>query len=443
MRVLVVEDDKDFRELLINHLSRCGYQAEGAVDREEAFEMLEEKDYSVVLLDLFLPNGNGIDILRWTKENLPLTEVIVITGHGTIRTAVEAMKLGAYDFLTKPCSLKEVEIVIKKALESRGLKRENLLYRKEKKVSTDYGNYVFVSSAMKKVIEQVEKIACSDCPVLITGESGVGKEVVANLIHRNSDRAEKPMVTLNIASIPKELIEAELFGYERGAFTGADKGKEGFFELADGSTLFLDEIGEMEIPLQAKLLRAIETKRFYRIGGRREIESDVRVITATNRDLKKMVEEGKFREDLYYRLNVVEINIPPLRERKEDILPLAYHFLEQFSRKYSKDLEGFTKRAENALLDYPWYGNVRELKNVVERAVLFSEKEYIDAEDISCLFTEGHSKDKREFKTIKELEKEYILEVLKRVNFNKKKASEILGIPLRTFYRKLEAYGID
>ncbi len=305
----------------------------------------------------------------------------------------------------------------------------------------DYGGYVFSSPAMREVVEKVEKIACSDCPVLITGESGVGKEVIANFIHKNSDRADRPMVTVNIASIPRELLEAEFFGYEKGAFTGANRGREGFFELSDGGTLFFDEIGEMEVTLQAKLLRAIETKRFYRIGGRREIESDVRIITATNRDLRKMVKEGRFREDLYYRLNVVEIHIPPLRERKEDILPLAEHFLRHFSRKYSRDVEGFTKRAQRELLEYPWPGNVRELKNVVERAVLFTEGRLIDVGDISCLFSSGE--ERKGFKTIKEIEREYIIEVLKTVNFNKKKASEILGIPLRTFYRKLEAYGID
>jgi len=440
MRILVVEDDSDFRDLLVEHLGGLGYQVEGVASRGEGFRSLEEKDYSVVILDLFLPDGYGMDLLSWIKENAPLTEVIVITGHGTIKTAVEAMKLGAYDFLTKPCSLKEVEILVRKALESRGIRRENLLYKKEKRTSFHYEGYVFSSPAMKEVLDKVEKIACFDCPVLITGESGVGKEVIANLIHKNSNRADKPMVTLNVASIPRELLEAELFGYEKGAFTGADKGRAGFFELADGGTLFLDEIGEMDATLQAKLLRAIETKRFYRIGGRREIESDVRIIAATNRNLKKLVEKGAFREDLYYRLNVVEINIPPLRERKEDILPLAYHFLKQFSRKYSKEVEGFTKRAESALLSYPWYGNVRELRNLIERVVLFSEGKLIDEGDISCLFA-----DKNEavgFKTIDELEKEYIIEVLKTVNWSKKRASEILGIPLRTFYRKLKTYGI-
>jgi DNA-binding NtrC family response regulator len=441
MRILVVEDDQDFRELLVDHLKNCGYQAEGVSDGQEAFELLEKKDFSLVLLDLLLPDGNGMDLLRWIKENLNLTEVIVITGHGTIKTAVEAMKLGAFDFLTKPCSLREVEITVRKALETRGMRRENLLFRKERDLCVNYSDFIFESPKMKEILRFVEKVACSDCPVLITGESGVGKEVVATLIHRNSDRSDRPMVTLNIATIPRDLVEAELFGYERGAFTGADRSREGFFELADGGTLFLDEIGEMPPDLQAKLLRAIETGKFYRVGGRREIESDVRIIAATNRDIRDLIREGKFREDLYYRLNVVEIHVPPLRERKEDIIPLARHFLRVFSRKYSKPVKGFTKRAEDLLVSYHWPGNVRELKNAVERAVLFTENEYLDLEDLSCLFGPERGGNGGR-KTLKDLEREYILEVLKQVNFNKKRASEILGIPLRTLYRKLEAYGI-
>ncbi len=441
MKILVVEDDADFRNLLVDHLKNCGFSVDQARDGEEASEYLEEKDYHVVILDLFLPDRNGFDVLEWIKENLSLTEVIVITGHGTIKTAVEAMKAGAFDFLTKPCSLGELEITVRKAIESRGVKRENLLYRKERDISLDYSGLVFESREMREILASIKRIACSDCPVLITGESGVGKEAIANLIHKNSDRSEKPMVTLNIASIPRELLEAELFGYEKGSFTGADRSREGFFELADGSTLFLDEIGEMELSLQAKLLRAIETKKFYRLGGRREIESDVRIITATNRDLGQLVREGKFREDLYFRLNVVEIKVPPLRERKDDIIPLAEHFLGVFSRKYSRNIEGFTEPAKKALLSYPWYGNVRELKNAVERAVLFCEGTTIDTRDINCLTSAGEEKN-GEIKTIKEVEREYIIRVLREVNFNKRMASRILGIPLRTLYRKIEAYGI-
>ncbi len=442
MKILIVEDEKDFRDLLTEHFTSCGFEVEGVEGGKEAIELMEKKEFPVVLLDLFLPDINGMEVLEWIKENCPLTEVVVITGHGTIRTAVEAIKKGAYDFLTKPCSLKEIELTVRKALESRGLKLENLLYRREKNTVFEYEGFVFVSPVMKEILEKIERIACSDCPVLITGESGVGKEIIARLIHKKSERKDKPFVAINIASIPKDLIEAELFGYEKGAFTGATRSKEGFFELADGGTLFLDEIGELEPQVQAKLLRAIETKKFYRVGGRKEIESDVRIITATNRDIKKLVEEGKFREDLYYRLNVVEIHIPPLRERKEDIIPLAYHFLEKFSRKYSKKIKGFTKKAEEILLNYPWKGNVRELKNLVERLVLFANKEVIDEKDLSCLIYEDKQTQKV-FKPIREVEKEYILEVLKAVNFNKKKASEILGIPLRTLYRKLEYYNIS
>ena len=439
MNILIVEDEEDLRELLKEHLESSGHRCETASTKEQALRKLGNKNFALILLDLLLPDGNGMEILRWVKENSYLTEVVILTGHGTIKLAVEAMKLGAYDFLTKPCSLKEVEITVNKALESRHLKRENLLYRREKDIAS-YEGFLFVSPAMQEVINRIDRIACSDCPVLITGESGAGKEVIANIIHKKSDRADKPMVTLNTASIPRELVEAELFGYERGAFTGADRGKEGFFELADGGTLFLDEIGEMDLSLQAKLLRVLETKKFYRVGGRIEIESNVRIITATNRDLKKLVQEGKFREDLYYRLNVVEIHIPPLRERKEDIIPLAELFLQNFSRKYSKDIKGFTEKAKEAMLSYSWPGNVRELRNVVERAVLFSDRGFIDYKDIYCLFSTEQKRGK--FKTIRELEKEYIMEVLQQVNFNKKRASEILGIPLRTFYRKLEHYGI-
>ena len=441
MKILIVEDDRDFQTLLVDYLRGVGYQVDCAGVGEEAMSLLEEREYSVIILDLFLPDRNGMEILQWIKQNLPLTEVIVITGHGTIKTAVEAMKMGAYDFLTKPCSLGEVDMAVKKAIESLSIKRENLLFKKERSITFDYGEFVFESRVMKEILERVQRIACSDCPVLITGESGVGKEVIASLIHRNSDRADKPMVTLNIASVPKDLIEAELFGYEKGAFTGADRSREGFFELAHGSTLFLDEIGEMNAPLQAKLLRAIETKKFYRIGGRREIESDVRVITATNRDVSSLVKEGKFREDLYYRLNVVEIRIPPLRERRDDILPLAKHFLEHFSRKYSRPVKGFTERAVNSLLSYPWYGNVRELKNAVERAVLFCEGELIDTKDLACLMNSEEIANGGP-KTLKEVEREYIMKVLKEVNFNKKRASQILGIPLRTLYRKIDSLGI-
>ncbi len=437
MRILIVEDDRDFLELLKEYLSEAGFNVEACSLGKEAVKLLRDKDFALVLLDLFLPDMNGMEILKHIKDSSKLTEVVVITGHGTIKTAVEAMKEGASDFLTKPCSLEEIEITLRKCLEARDYKRDSLLLSRKGKLAS-YSEFVFESSLMKGILERINKISCADCPVLVTGETGVGKEVIAGIIHRLSDRVDKPFVALNVASIPKELVESELFGYEKGAFSGADRSKEGFFELAHGGTLFLDEIGELELSLQAKLLRAIESKRFYRLGGRKEIESDVRVIAATNRDIRELVKEGRFREDLYFRLNVVEIEIPPLRYRKEDILPLAHHFLKVFSRKYGKEVKGFTAEAEKLLLNYSWRGNVRELRNLVERSVLFAEGELIGASDISCLIPDEEESSGK----LEDIEKEYILKVLRQVQFNKKKASEILGIPLRTLYRKLEAYGI-
>ena len=438
MRMLIIEDDKSFSDILYEFFSTKNFKIDTAENGKEAFEKLKNSNYDVVLLDLLLPDINGMDILRKIKESSGITEVIVITGHGNIKLAVQAIKMGAYDFLTKPCSLSEIEITVRKAVESVSLKKENELYKKEKSI-TNYEELIFESPKMKEIVEKVERISCSDCPVLITGETGTGKEVIARLIHKKSDRSEKPFIALNVSAIPKDLVEAELFGYEKGAFTGATTSKEGFFELADKGTLFLDEIGELEQSIQSKLLRILETKKFFRVGGRKEIETDVRIIAATNRNLEKLVEEGKFREDLYYRLNVIEIRIPPLRERKEDIIPLAEYFLRIYSSKYSKELQGFSEEAKDILLSYPWYGNVRELKNVIERAVIFAEGNFITEKELSCLIRE---KERKASKKIDEIEKEAIIEVLKKTNYNKKKAAEILGIPLRTFYRKLKKYDI-
>ncbi len=376
---------------------------------------------------------NGMELLKRIKETNTNQEVVVITGHGTIKTAVEAMKLGAFDFLTKPCSLEEVELVVKKIDSMLSLKRENRLLKQEKRLMEE--EMVVVSPAMKKVIETVEKIACSDCNVLIQGESGVGKELVAKLIHKLSDRREKAFIAINVSAIPTDLLEVELFGYEKGAFTGANQPKEGFLELAKGGTLFLDEITELDLALQAKLLRAIEEKKFYRVGGRKEIEADVRIISATNRDIQKLIEDGLFRKDLYYRLNTVEIVVPPLRERKEDILPLAEHFLERFKRKYNKRIEGFSEGVKRLLLSYDYPGNVRELKNMIERAVLLCNEALIKEDHVGIQLG-------RKVESLKEIEKAKIEEALKKANFNKRKAAELLDIPLRTFYRKLKRYNL-
>jgi DNA-binding NtrC family response regulator len=433
MRLLIVEDEHDLVSLLKEYLEDKGYKVSIAEKGAQALELLERQGFDLVLLDLFLPDMNGIEILEKIKLSQPLSEVIVLTGHGTVKVAVDAMKKGAYDFLTKPCTLEEIETTLEKAYQSLMIKKENRLFKREKNLTEE--GFVFESPKMRELLKTVEKIACSDCPVLLVGETGVGKELIARMIHSVSNRREKPFVAINIASIPKDLLEAELFGYEKGAFTGATFSKDGFFELADGGVLFLDEISEIEPSLQAKLLRAIETKKFYRVGGRKEIESDVRIISATNRNLRELIKEGKFREDLYFRLNTFELYIPPLRERREDIIPLARHFLKGFSVKYSKNTKGFTQEAEKLLLSYSFPGNVRELKNIVERVCLLCDGEYIDEDDLAFLNVEEH-------KLLKELEKKKIEEVLKEVNYNKKLASEILGIPLRTLYRKIEKYNI-
>lgn len=433
MKILIVEDEAEYGWLLARFLSEEGYTTKHVLTGGDALDCIDKEHYDLVLLDLLLPDMDGMDLLKRTREGGGMQEVVIITGHGTIKTAVEAVKLGAFDFLTKPSSLEEIKLVVKKIESMLSLKRENSLLKREKMLMEE--ELIVESPAMKSVIELVERISCSDCSVIIQGESGVGKELVAKLIHNMSDRRDKPYVVINISAIPQELIETELFGYEKGAFTGASSQRQGFMELAKGGTLFLDEITELNLPLQAKLLRAIEDKKFYRVGGRKELESDVRIICATNKDIRKLVEEGMFRNDLYYRLNTVEIKIPPLRERREDIMPIVEHFLEKFCKKYGKKIRGLTRRAKDLLIYYDYPGNVRELRNIIERAVLLCDKDLIDEDHLGIIYN-------RKTDNIRDLEKEKIKDVLKRVNYNKKKAAELLGIPLRTFYRKLRRYNL-
>ncbi|SHK14249.1 sigma-54-dependent transcriptional regulator [Thermocrinis minervae] len=433
VRVLVVEDDTDFGSLLLEYLSNY-YTVDWVKTLKDAVDRLSTNSYDVAIVDVLLPDGNGVDILETVKSNQLGTEVVFLTGHGSIKLAVEAMKKGANDFLTKPCSLDDINMTVEKALETLRTKKENKLYKLEKALLEE--EYVFKSPKMKEVLHNISKISCSDCPVLLVGETGVGKEVIARLIHQLSPRKAKPMVVLNLASIPKDLVEAELFGYEKGAFTGAVQSREGFFELANEGTIFLDEVTDIPVEVQAKLLRVVEHKSFFRIGGKREIHTDVRLIAATNADVKKLIEEGKFRKDLYYRLSTVEIYIPPLRERPEDIIPLAEHFLRFYSHKYRKSIEGFTRQAKEELLSYTYPGNVRELKSIVERAVLFAEGRYITPQELCIPNTcQGTL-------TLKDMERQRILEALKLSGNNKKKAAQMLGIPLRTLYRKLRYHNL-
>jgi len=396
-----------------------------------------------------------MDVLRKSKEINPDAPVIMITAFGSPESAVEAMKLGAYDYITKPFKIDEIQLVINKALEKARLVEENIRLRRELKTKYGFDQLVGVSEPMRKIYELIRQVAPTSSNILISGESGTGKELVAKAIHYNSPRKNQPFLVVNCASIPETLLESELFGHTRGAFTGAYQAKRGMFELAHRGTILLDEIGELPASLQAKLLRVIETKTFRRLGGEDEIQVDVRIITATNRDLEKDVEQGRFREDLYYRLNVIHIHLPPLRERKEDIPILAQHFLEKYSRLLGKPVKKISEEAERLLLNYNWPGNVRELENVIERAVSLESGDVILPESLPekiqkkpqagdfvseiALPEEGLNLEK----TLEEIERKLIREALIRCGGNKTKASQLLGLSFRSFRYRASKLGVD
>ncbi|MCC6025519.1 MAG: sigma-54 dependent transcriptional regulator, partial [Caldimicrobium sp.] len=411
-------------------------------------------DFNVLLLDYKLPDGDGLEFLAYLKKNYPNIPTIMLTAYASVENAVSAMKAGAFHYLAKPLNLEELNLIVDKALKENKLIREISLLRERFKFLSDKElkiaeNIVAESPAMKKVLSLVSKVAETDAPVLITGESGTGKGVIARLIHQLSPAKEGPFLQINCAAIPETLLEAELFGYERGAFTGATHSKAGLFELAEGGTLFLDEIGDMPLSLQAKLLTVLQDKTIRRLGGLKEIKVNFRFISATNQDLEKMVEEGKFREDLFWRLNVIRINIPPLRERKEDIIPLAQHFIKKFNQKYRKEVQGLTQEAMLALLRHDFPGNVRELENRIERGIILAEDEYLTREDLG-LAPEGQTEEDLLDKLLK-LPLEEAVEFLERLRIEralkeakgvKVRAAEILGITERMLRYKIEKYGL-
>ena len=432
--ILIVEDERAQREALAGYLRKAGYDVVTAATGKEAFEVKSTPD--VVLLDLRLPDMEGIDLLKKLREMNPDTEIIVITAYGTVRTAVEAMRLGAFDYLTKPVDLDELLLIIGRALEKHERDLEVSFLKEEVEKFRPQTGLIGESPAIKEVLSMIYRVAPSNATVLITGESGTGKELVARILHAASPRKDRRFVAVSCAAIPESLLESELFGYERGAFTGATKPKPGKFELAHGGTLFLDEIGDLPISLQVKLLRVLQEKEVERLGSTVPRKVDVRIIAATNQDLRKKVEGGSFREDLYYRINTINIHIPPLRERKEDILPLAEFFLRKFSREMGKDIKGFDREARKALLSYQWPGNVRELINVVERAVVLTRKNIITA-DLLML-----EQLKSPFPTLEELEREHIKKALKISGGNLTRASELLGIHRNTLREKLKKYNL-
>lgn len=450
--ILVVEDETLQREILEDFLKKKDFQVYSAANISEAKEILRTKDLDLVLLDWRLPDGDGLELLSFIKENYPHLPVIMITAFASIEHAVTSMKKGAYYYLAKPINLEELLLLVERALKEHKLVMEvTLLKERLKYLSKDlfkeHEEIIAESPAMKKVLSVVYKIAETEAPVLITGESGTGKEVIAKLIHELSPRKEGPFIMINCAAIPETLLEAELFGYEKGAFTGAVHSKPGLFELAEGGTLFLDEIGEMPFSLQAKLLRVLQDNTFRRLGSLKELKVNFRLITATNRDLQKMIEEGTFREDLYWRLNVIHLHLPPLRERKEDILPLVNYFIERFNKKYRKEIKGVSQEALSALYHHPFPGNIRELENRIERGIILAEGEILTKEDLG--FGEVSGEKDNLVEKLMNLPLETAIETLEKIRIQraldeaqgiKAKAARILGITERMLRYKLEKY---
>ena len=436
IRVLIADDEKNIRELLRDELASTLTHVAAAESGPAALAELGRSDYDVLLLDLTMPQMDGMEVLKRLKSLDISAEVIILTANATVLTAVEAMKLGAYDYLMKPFKIAELVPIVEKAFEKKKLRTENLLLKTQVKKQSEVPTLIAESPVMREVVERAKKIAQSDFPVLITGESGTGKELIARIIHNASPRSDRSYVVINCGALPENMIESELFGYEKGAFTGAQARKPGLLEIAHQGTLFLDEIGDMPLPLQVKLLRVIETGSFYRLGGTREQQVSVRVISATNKNLKSGIEKGAFREDLYYRISALTVHIPPLRERNEDIVPLIEHCRSgnpAFKRKQ------FSKEALKILSGHAWPGNVRELQNVVHHVLLLSESDMVELVDLPCDLTGGQGIGSTR---LDDLEREHILRILKQAGGDRNKAAEVLGIHPRTLQRKLVEYGV-
>jgi len=442
VRVLIVDDEINFSSVVSEELTHGGFYVEQASDGKDALKLLQQGEYDVVLLDINMPHLSGIDVLKkFQRDDLP-PEFIMITGYASVQTAIEAMKLGAYDYITKPYRIEKLKTLIEKAWDKRRIRRENIILRT--KLKEDDMVIDTKSPLLLEILEAARKVALTNAPVLISGESGTGKELMARFIHNSSQRANGPFIAFNSGAIPDSILESELFGYEKGAFTGAQTNKPGYFELADRGTLFLDEIGDISPSMQAKLLRSIETNRFFKVGGIKEIEVDIRVVAATNKDLKKEAEAGRFRHDLYYRLAAMNIHLPPLRERKGDIPLLVEGFLE--SKRDRKKVDGDVMKR---LMAYPWPGNVRELRNVIQRAVILCKGQAITIKDLPLELQNPSQTwwdekiSSSSLPPLKILEKEHIKVVMQQVGGHKGKASRILGIDPKTLYRKIKEYGLE
>lgn len=450
-KVLVVDDEEQNREFLKGIISEAGYDVDLASSAKEAIVKLTQDTYHVVLTDLYMPEVDGLEIIRYVVKHELGCIGIIYTGYASVETAVEAMKIGAFDYVTKPFKPEEILVVIDKAIDHLKLKEENIQLKEQLRTRYRFDSIVGTSDRMLRVFDLVEKVANTDATVLVLGESGTGKELVARAIHYNSSRAEKPFVPVNCGAIPEELLESELFGHEKGAFTGAFRMRMGRFELAQGGSIFLDEISEMSPNLQVKLLRVLQEREFERVGGVKSIKADVRIIAATNKDLDVEVKEGRFREDLYYRLNVIPINLPPLRDRKEDIPLLAKYFIDKYSVEKTGRIREFSRNAMNVLLRYRWPGNVRELENLVERLSVLCDRPVVEVDDLPDKILRGtahvssiipHIELPDEgidlSSTVSEFEKSIIIQALNRSNWVKNRAAKLLRLNRTTLVEKIK-----
>lgn len=444
--ILVVDDDAAHRLMLKKLIGSWGYDISEANDGSVAVDEVQKRAFDLILMDIRMLNVSGIEALEQIKIINPAIPVIIMTAYASVETAVKALKKGAYDYLTKPLDFDELKIAIARATEHTRLKKENEYLKERLGEKFDRQSIIGQSAAMAKLLDTVSQVASTEATILITGESGTGKEMIANALHYNSQRKGAPFIKINCAALTETLLESELFGHEKGAFTGADRRREGKFRQADAGSIFLDEVSEMSQAMQVKLLRVLQEREITRVGGSEVLKINVRVIAASNKDLKKEIEKGRFREDLFYRLSVVVLHAPPLRERKEDIPLLAQHFLTLFAGKNSKNIKGFTPQAMEKLLKYAWPGNIRELMNAVERAVVLSRGEFLDAGELSLLMeddsiTEQINQNRRPANVpLEEMEKRTILEAINASDGNKSEAARRLGITRKTLRTKLAKY---
>ncbi|NWF85813.1 MAG: sigma-54-dependent Fis family transcriptional regulator [Bryobacteraceae bacterium] len=445
-QILVVDDEEVMRESMAAWLREDGYNVDVAASGREAIELARKTDYAIHFIDLKMPGGiDGIETLMEIRRMRPDAAIIIITAYATVDTAIVAMKEGAQEYIVKPCNPEEISLLVSRIIKVKNLQRENRILRQKLTRQYQFHDIISKSPRMREILDLAGEVASLRSTVLIRGESGTGKELIARAIHFSGDRGAKPFVAVSCAALAESLLESELFGYEKGSFTGAAERKKGKFELANGGTIFLDEIGDIPPKLQADLLRVLQEKSFYRIGGNEEVRVDVRVVAATHKDLKQAVEDGAFREDLYYRLNVIEIRIPPLRERKEDIPLLAAHFVDRLSHETGKDVRQISDPAMRILMDYDWPGNVRELENAIERAIVSSRAPVLTEDDFSFL---GEGAASHTFRvpdnmTIEAMEKLMIEAALRRTGGNVKEAAASLGIDRSTLYEKLKRFGIE